>query len=124
MYIALFILFHWYLSLFFKHSFCIGMHLTICLKCLLFWEKTFFFLTFIFQGSSFLNPAAYAIMHRRHHQHTDAEKDPHSPLFITKYNILQRCHCDEISRISCKFKKWYHFDREEFTQVEFHRKFG
>lgn len=50
------------------------------------WEKIFFFLTFIFQGSSFLNPAAYAIMHRRHHSHTDTEKDPHSPLYIT--NII------------------------------------
>jgi stearoyl-CoA desaturase (delta-9 desaturase) len=50
------------------------------------WEKIFFFLTFIFQGSSFLNPAAYAIMHRRHHTHTDTKKDPHSPIFIT--NII------------------------------------
>ena len=46
------------------------------------WERIFFLLTFIFQGSSFLNPAAYAVMHRRHHAHTDTKKDPHSPIFI------------------------------------------
>lgn len=47
-----------------------------------FWEKTFYFCTFIFQGSSFLNPRAYAIMHRMHHAYSDTEKDPHSPHFI------------------------------------------
>ena len=47
-----------------------------------FWEKVFYFLTFIFQGSSFLNPRAYAIMHRMHHAYSDTEKDPHSPHFI------------------------------------------
>jgi stearoyl-CoA desaturase (delta-9 desaturase) len=47
-----------------------------------FWEKIFYFCTFIFQGSSFLNPRAYAIMHRMHHAYSDTEKDPHSPHFI------------------------------------------
>jgi len=47
-----------------------------------FWEKVFYFCTFIFQGSSFLNPRAYAIMHRMHHAYSDTEKDPHSPHFI------------------------------------------
>lgn len=39
-------------------------------------------MTFIFQGSSFLNPRAYAIMHRMHHAYSDTEKDPHSPHFF------------------------------------------
>lgn len=38
--------------------------------------------TFFSQGSSFLNPRAYAIMHRMHHAYSDTEKDPHSPHFF------------------------------------------
>ena len=48
-----------------------------------FTEKVFYMLTFLFQGSSFLNPAAYAVMHRKHHTHADTIKDPHSPQFHT-----------------------------------------
>ncbi len=47
-----------------------------------FWERFFYGLTFITQGSSFLNPRAYAIMHRMHHAYSDTEKDPHSPHFF------------------------------------------
>ena len=47
-----------------------------------FWEKAFYMMTFLSQGSSFLNPRAYAIMHRMHHAYSDTEKDPHSPHFI------------------------------------------
>jgi stearoyl-CoA desaturase (delta-9 desaturase) len=48
-----------------------------------FFERTFHVMTFICQGSSFLNPRAYAIMHREHHAYSDTEKDPHSPHFFT-----------------------------------------
>ena len=44
-----------------------------------FWERFFYLLTFLTQGASFLNPRAYAILHRRHHSYSDKEKDPHSP---------------------------------------------
>lgn len=47
-----------------------------------FWEKFFYLLTFISQGSSFLNPRGYAILHRMHHAYSDTEKDPHSPHFF------------------------------------------
>jgi stearoyl-CoA desaturase (delta-9 desaturase) len=47
-----------------------------------FWERYFYFWTFITQGSSFLNPRAYAILHRMHHAYSDTEKDPHSPHFF------------------------------------------
>ena len=47
-----------------------------------FWEKFFYMATFLAQGSSFLNPRAYAIMHRMHHAYSDTEKDPHSPHFF------------------------------------------
>jgi stearoyl-CoA desaturase (delta-9 desaturase) len=47
-----------------------------------FWERFFYLFTFITQGSSFLNPRAYAILHRMHHAYSDTEKDPHSPHFF------------------------------------------
>lgn len=46
-----------------------------------FWEKTFHFLSYVFQGSSYLTPKAYAVLHRMHHAYSDTEKDPHSPHF-------------------------------------------
>lgn len=45
------------------------------------WEKFFFVLTFITQGSSYLSARAYGIMHRMHHAYTDTELDPHSPAY-------------------------------------------
>ena len=44
-----------------------------------FWERFFYFLTYISQGSSYLSPRAYAILHRMHHAYSDTDKDPHSP---------------------------------------------
>ncbi len=46
-----------------------------------FWERVFFILAYITQGSSYLSPRAYGIMHRLHHAYTDEEKDPHSPSY-------------------------------------------
>jgi stearoyl-CoA desaturase (delta-9 desaturase) len=43
------------------------------------WERYFYLLTFIFQGSSFLVPRAYAILRWTHHAYSDGPKDPHSP---------------------------------------------
>lgn len=48
-----------------------------------FWERTFYLMAYAFQGSSFLSPRAYALMHRAHHAYSDTEKDPHSPHFFT-----------------------------------------
>ena len=45
-------------------------------------EKAFHFLTWFFQGSSFLPPRAYAVMHRMHHEYSDTGEDPHSPHFF------------------------------------------
>jgi len=47
-----------------------------------FWEKFFYLVLLFSQGSSFLNPRAYAILHRMHHAYSDTEKDPHSPHFF------------------------------------------
>ncbi len=82
MYILLFFLTHWFLSLFsqtfFLHRY--ASHKMFSLSK--FWEKFFYTLTYVSQGSSYLNPKAYAIMHRMHHAFSDTEKDPHSPHFF------------------------------------------
>ena len=44
-----------------------------------FWERFFYLFTYITQGSSYLVPRAYAVLHRMHHAYSDTEKDPHSP---------------------------------------------
>lgn len=81
MYILIFFLAHWYLSLlmqtFFLHRYAAHKMFTMSRT----WEKIFYWLTFIFQGSSFLSPYAYGVMHRLHHAHADTEEDPHSPSF-------------------------------------------
>jgi len=82
MIILVFFLAHWFLSLFFQTFFLHRYASHKMFKMNPFWEKVFYFCTFLFQGSSFLNPRAYAIMHRMHHAFSDTEKDPHSPHFI------------------------------------------
>ncbi|HVA99336.1 MAG TPA: acyl-CoA desaturase [Bacteroidia bacterium] len=80
--ILIFFLAHWFLSLFFQTFF---LHRYASHKMFTTnkgWERFFYFMTFITQGSSFLNPRAYAIMHRMHHAYSDTEKDPHSPHFF------------------------------------------
>ena len=82
MIILIFFLCHWFLSLFcqtfFLHRY--ASHKMFSMNK--FWERFFYGFTFILQGSSFLNPRAYAIMHRMHHSYSDTEKDPHSPHFF------------------------------------------
>ena len=61
------------------------------------WEKTFYIMTWLTQGSSFLVPRAYAVMHRMHHTYSDTEKDPHSPHFF-KDILHMMLHTVEIFR--------------------------
>ncbi|MEO6672252.1 MAG: acyl-CoA desaturase, partial [Ginsengibacter sp.] len=81
-YILLFFFGHWFVSLFFHsfflHRFASHQMYTTSKG----WEKTFYFLTWIAQGSSYLIPRAYAVLHRMHHVYSDTEKDPHSPHFF------------------------------------------
>jgi stearoyl-CoA desaturase (delta-9 desaturase) len=80
--ILIFFLAHWFLSLFcqtfFEHRYASHKMFTMNKG----WERFFYFMTFLTQGSSFLNPRAYAILHRMHHAYSDTEKDPHSPHFF------------------------------------------
>jgi stearoyl-CoA desaturase (Delta-9 desaturase) len=82
LFIILFFLCHWFISLFFQTFFLHRYASHKMFRMNKFWERIFYFLTFLTQGSSFLNPRAYAIMHRMHHAYSDTEKDPHSPHFI------------------------------------------
>ena len=82
MIILIFFLCHWFLSLFFQTFFLHRYSSHKMFKMSPFWEKFFYLSTFLAQGSSFLNPRAYAIMHRMHHAYSDTEKDPHSPHFF------------------------------------------
>ena len=79
--IILFFVLHWYLSLFsqtfFLHRYAAHKAFTMNK----FWERFFFVFTYITQGSSYLSPKAYGIMHRVHHAYTDTELDPHSPSY-------------------------------------------
>jgi stearoyl-CoA desaturase (delta-9 desaturase) len=45
-----------------------------------FWEKFFHIFTYVAQGSSFLDPWGYAVLHRMHHMYSDTPDDPHSPM--------------------------------------------
>ncbi len=77
--ILIFFLLHWYLSLFsqtfFLHRYAAHGMFTMTRG----WERAFYVLTWLTQGSSFLSPKAYGILHRLHHAYT--EDDPHSPQF-------------------------------------------
>lgn len=77
--ILIFFVAHWYLSLFcqtfYLHRY--GAHKLFTMSP--FWEKFFHLLTFLSQGSSYLSPRAYAVLHRMHHAYSDTENDPHSP---------------------------------------------
>ena len=69
--ILIFFVVHWYLSLFvqtfYLHRYAAHKMFTMNP----FWEKAFYLLTYTAQGSSFLSPRAYAILHRMHHAFSD-----------------------------------------------------
>ncbi len=77
----------WYSSLFcqtfFQHRY--AAHQAFSMNK--FWERAFYIFTYLTQGSSYMSPRAYAVMHRMHHAYTDTDKDPHSPTFSK--NVFQ-----------------------------------
>ncbi len=76
----MFFVLHWQLSVFLQSFFLhrYGAHRQFTMSKPV--ERMFHFLTWAVQGSSFLNPRAYAIMHRMHHAYSDGPLDPHSPV--------------------------------------------
>jgi stearoyl-CoA desaturase (delta-9 desaturase) len=77
--ILVFFVTHWCLSIFcqtfFLHRY--GSHRMFTMSKG--WERFFHLLTAMSQGSSYLQPRGYAILHREHHAFSDTPKDPHSP---------------------------------------------
>jgi len=77
--ILVFFLVHWSVSIFcqtfFLHRY--GAHRMFTMSKG--WERFFHLLTAVSQGSSFLQPRGYAILHREHHAFSDTPRDPHSP---------------------------------------------
>ncbi|HET6723816.1 MAG TPA: acyl-CoA desaturase [Chitinophagaceae bacterium] len=89
--ILLAVLCHWYFSLF-TQSFLhhrYASHRAFSMNK--FWERFFYMFAYLAQGSSYVSPKVYAIMHRMHHAYTDTDKDPHSPsydknMFVMMWN--------------------------------------
>ena len=83
--IFLFIVAHWYLSLFaqsfFHHRYSAHQMFTMPKWV----EKFFFVFSFVAQGSSYMSPKVYGALHRLHHIHADKEEDPHSPKFSSNF---------------------------------------
>jgi stearoyl-CoA desaturase (delta-9 desaturase) len=95
---------HWWLSVFtqtfFLHRYGAHQMFTMTKG----WERAFHLLTFLAQGASYLNPRAYAILHREHHAYSDTPQDPHSPhqhphLFSMMYATLMRYKGFQMRRI-------------------------
>jgi stearoyl-CoA desaturase (delta-9 desaturase) len=70
---------HWLVSAFFQSSFHhrYASHRMFTLSPRA--ERVWHVLAFVAQGSSYLSPRAYAIMHREHHAYSDTARDPHAP---------------------------------------------
>lgn len=113
---------HWYLSLFtqsfFNHRYAAHRMFTMKKG----WEKFFYFLSFLFQGSSYLSPRAYGIMHRMHHAYADTELDPHSPKYDPNlfammwrtrinYNDIYENHVEIEPKFTKDLPDWKSFDR-------------
>lgn len=112
----------WYLSLFsqtfFQHRY--AAHGSFSMSR--FWERFFFVFSYITQGSSYMSPRAYAIMHRMHHAYTDTERDPHSPNFSSNifammwrtrniYLDIDRRRMQVEERFTKNLPKWERLDR-------------
>ena len=107
-----FFVMHWYLSLFMQtflqHRY--AAHRAFSMSK--FWERFFYLSAYITQGSSYISPRIYAIMHRMHHAYTDTEKDPHSPandrnLFLMMWQVRRVVLdiCDNKMEIEPRFLK-------------------
>lgn len=82
----LFIVLHWYISLFFQSVFHHRYAAHGIFSMSKIWERIFFIGSYIAHGSSYISPHTYGLMHRLHHEHTDTPEDPHSPSNST--NVL------------------------------------
>lgn len=120
--ILTFFILHWYSSLFFQTFFLhrYASHQMFTMSP--FWEKTFYVLTWLFQGSNYLSAYGYGIMHRMHHAFADTEKDPHSPTYDeslfkmmwktkTIYSAINKEKVEVDKRFTDGAPQWKAFDR-------------
>jgi stearoyl-CoA desaturase (delta-9 desaturase) len=77
--IPIFFVTHWIVSVFmqsfFLHRYSAHKMYTVGPRM----ERFLHFFTWLTQGSSYLLPRAYSVLHREHHAYSDSELDPHSP---------------------------------------------
>ncbi len=119
---------HWVLSAFsqtfFLHRY--GAHRMFRMRRA--WEGFFYLFTWFTQGSSFLVPRAYAILHREHHAYSDTAMDPHSPeihgsltkmMWATKerYHNLVVGRGDHEDRFAGGYPEWSRVDALASTWV-------
>jgi len=120
--VLIFFVLHWYLSLFCQTFFLHRYAAHSAFQMSRGWEKFFYILTFITQGSSYMSARTYALLHRLHHAYTDTEDDPHSPTYsknaIDLMNQTRKKYADIYNRkvvVEEKFLKnlpdWKAFDR-------------
>jgi stearoyl-CoA desaturase (Delta-9 desaturase) len=122
MVVLIFFITLWYTSLFsqtfFQHRYAAHGAFTMSKR----WERFFFIVAYITQGSSYMSPKAYAVMHRLHHAYTDTEKDPHSPSYSSSiFSMMWRTRTfyqdivNDRMEVEGKFTKnlpeWHSFDR-------------
>jgi len=116
-----FFILHWYSSLFFQTFFLhrYASHQMFTMSP--FWEKVFYVLTWVFQGSNYLSAYGYGIMHRMHHAYADTEKDPHSPKYDeslfkmmwktkTIYSQINKEEIEVDKRFTAGAPQWKSFD--------------
>jgi stearoyl-CoA desaturase (Delta-9 desaturase) len=120
--IITFFILHWYLSLFSQTFFLHRYSAHKMFDMNKFWEKFFYVLTYLSQGSSYLNPRAYAVLHRMHHAYSDTPKDPHSPHYYTNlftmmwktkaiYNNILNRNSEPEERFSKNIPEWNFLDK-------------
>src|SRR5579859_7255909 len=122
MVILLFFVVHWQASVFFQSFFLhrYGAHRQFTMSKRM--ERVFHFLTWAVQGSSYLSPRGYAILHRMHHAYSDTPKDPHSPTNHTglvdmmectrkKYSDLKNRRVEPEARFEGGYPEWPLLDR-------------
>ncbi len=111
----------WYLSLFFQTFFLHRYSAHKAFTMSRFTEKVFFVLTWIFQGSNYLSPYGYGVMHRMHHAYADTPQDPHSPkydlnlfkmMWKTKltYSTITNKEVEVDARFTDGVPQWHAFD--------------
>jgi stearoyl-CoA desaturase (delta-9 desaturase) len=113
---------HWFTSLFFQtfyhHRYASHQMFRLSRRT----ERVIHVLAFLAQGPSFLNPRAYAILHRQHHAFSDTARDPHSPLrhrtvvgmlkdTLAHFEAARRRDDPELERFAANTPDWPAFDR-------------